>query len=57
MHVFCLSQDESLSSRRGNTTTIWDSGIGGLSSISNMATQLEGEEGSMSVVFSDVIAD
>lgn len=50
MYVFCLLQDENPSSRRGGTTTIWDSGIGGLSSTSNMATQLEGEEDSMSVV-------
>ncbi|XP_022046255.2 kinesin-like protein KIF20A [Acanthochromis polyacanthus] len=34
-----LKEDES--SRRGGTTTIWDSGIGGLSSASNIANQLE----------------
>ncbi|XP_067350658.1 kinesin-like protein KIF20A isoform X1 [Channa argus] len=36
-----LKGDENLTSRRGGTTTVWDSGIGGLSSTSNMATQLE----------------
>lgn len=41
-------QDD-LSSRQGGTTTIWDSGIGGLSSTSYIATQLEGEEDIMSV--------
>uniref|UniRef100_A0AAQ6ABU2 Kinesin-like protein n=1 Tax=Amphiprion ocellaris TaxID=80972 RepID=A0AAQ6ABU2_AMPOC len=34
-----LKEDET--SRRGGTTTIWDSGIGGLSSTSNIANQLE----------------
>ncbi|XP_008274463.1 kinesin-like protein KIF20A isoform X2 [Stegastes partitus] len=34
-----LREDET--SRRGGTTTIWDSGIGGLSSTSNLANQLE----------------
>ncbi|XP_059208259.1 kinesin-like protein KIF20A isoform X2 [Centropristis striata] len=34
-----LKEDET--SRRGGTTTIWDSGVGGLSSTSNIATQLE----------------
>uniref|UniRef100_A0A8C4DU92 Kinesin-like protein n=1 Tax=Dicentrarchus labrax TaxID=13489 RepID=A0A8C4DU92_DICLA len=41
-----LKEDENQMSRRGGTTTIWDSGIGGLSSTSNIATQLEGEEDS-----------
>ncbi|XP_036975756.1 kinesin-like protein KIF20A [Acanthopagrus latus] len=36
-----LKEDENQSSRRGGTTTIWDSGIGGLSCTSNIATQLE----------------
>ncbi|XP_065819175.1 kinesin-like protein KIF20A isoform X2 [Labrus bergylta] len=36
-----LKEDESQNSRRGGTTTIWDSGVGGLSSTSNFATQLE----------------
>ncbi|XP_045895747.1 kinesin-like protein KIF20A isoform X2 [Micropterus dolomieu] len=36
-----LKEDENLTSRRGGTTTIWDSGVGGLSSTSNIATQLE----------------
>ncbi|XP_051256996.1 kinesin-like protein KIF20A isoform X1 [Dicentrarchus labrax] len=36
-----LKEDENQMSRRGGTTTIWDSGIGGLSSTSNIATQLE----------------
>ncbi|KAM3868822.1 kinesin-like protein KIF20A [Diretmus argenteus] len=36
-----LKEDESLASRRGGTSTAWDSGIAGLSSISNIATQLE----------------
>lgn len=49
MYSTCLLQDENLNSRRGGTTTIWDSGIGGLSSTSNIATQLEGEEDSMNV--------
>ncbi|KAM6983793.1 kinesin-like protein KIF20A [Tautogolabrus adspersus] len=35
-----LKEDESQNSRRGGTTTIWDSGVGGLST-SNFATQLE----------------
>ncbi|XP_034539102.1 kinesin-like protein KIF20A isoform X2 [Notolabrus celidotus] len=35
-----LKEDESQTSRRGGTT-IWDSGVGGLSSTSNFATQLE----------------
>lgn len=45
MHHSCLSQDKNLSSRRGGTTSVWDSGIGGFSSAgtSNFATQLEGE--------------
>ncbi|XP_071317227.1 kinesin-like protein KIF20A [Trachinotus anak] len=36
-----LKEDENSTSRRGGTTTIWDSGIGGLSSTSNIASQLE----------------
>ncbi|XP_037324090.2 kinesin-like protein KIF20A isoform X1 [Pungitius pungitius] len=36
-----LKENENLSSRRGGDTTTWDSGIGGLSSTSNIATQLE----------------
>ncbi|CAK6953778.1 kinesin-like protein KIF20A isoform X1 [Scomber scombrus] len=36
-----LKEDENQTSRRGGTTTIWDSGIGGLSSTSNIAAQLE----------------
>ncbi|XP_042355037.1 kinesin-like protein KIF20A [Plectropomus leopardus] len=36
-----LKEDENQSSRRGGTTTIWDSGIGGLSSTSHSATHLE----------------
>ncbi|KAM8898713.1 kinesin-like protein KIF20A isoform 1-T2 [Spinachia spinachia] len=36
-----LKENENLSSRRGGNTTTWDSGIGGLSSTSNLATQLE----------------
>ncbi|KAM7374276.1 hypothetical protein PAMP_006944 [Pampus punctatissimus] len=36
-----LKEDENQTSRRGGTTTLWDSGIGGLSSTSNIATQLE----------------
>uniref|UniRef100_A0A8C2ZPD0 Kinesin-like protein n=1 Tax=Cyclopterus lumpus TaxID=8103 RepID=A0A8C2ZPD0_CYCLU len=39
-----LKENENLTSRRGGNTSIWDSGIGGLSSTSNIATQLEGEE-------------
>lgn len=42
--VVFLLQNENLSSRRGGNTTTWDSGIGGLSSTSNIVTQLEGEE-------------
>lgn len=38
-----MLQDENLTSRRGGTTSTWDSGIGGLSSTSNIASQLEGE--------------
>uniref|UniRef100_A0A672GZM6 Kinesin-like protein n=1 Tax=Salarias fasciatus TaxID=181472 RepID=A0A672GZM6_SALFA len=33
-----LKEDESMTSRRVGTTTIWDSGIGGLSATSNAAT-------------------
>ncbi|XP_078477969.1 LOW QUALITY PROTEIN: kinesin-like protein KIF20A, partial [Lampetra planeri] len=36
-----LKEDVNLRSRRAGTTTVWDSGIGGLSSTSNIATQLE----------------
>ncbi|XP_022618223.1 kinesin-like protein KIF20A isoform X1 [Seriola dumerili] len=36
-----LKEDDNLTSRRGGTTTIWDSGIGGLSSTSNITSQLE----------------
>ncbi|CAJ1064044.1 kinesin-like protein KIF20A [Xyrichtys novacula] len=36
-----LKEDENQTSRRGGTTTIWDSGVGGLSSTCNIATQLE----------------
>ncbi|XP_029956987.1 kinesin-like protein KIF20A isoform X2 [Salarias fasciatus] len=36
-----LKEDESMTSRRVGTTTIWDSGIGGLSATSNAATHLE----------------
>ncbi|CAL9685590.1 unnamed protein product [Knipowitschia caucasica] len=36
-----LLKDDSPMSRRVGTTTVWDSGIGGLSSLSNMVTQLE----------------
>lgn len=36
-----LKEDEGQTSRRGGTTTVWDSGIGGLSSTTNMVTRLE----------------
>lgn len=36
-----LKEDDNLPFRRGGNTTVWDSGIGGLSSTSNIATQLE----------------
>uniref|UniRef100_UPI0037E88CD4 kinesin-like protein KIF20A n=1 Tax=Semicossyphus pulcher TaxID=241346 RepID=UPI0037E88CD4 len=36
-----LKEDENQTSRRGGTTTIWDSGVGGLSSTCNFGTQLE----------------
>lgn len=36
-----LKEDENMSSRRPGTTSIWDSGVGGLSSTSNIATLLE----------------
>ncbi|XP_038133502.1 kinesin-like protein KIF20A [Cyprinodon tularosa] len=36
-----LKEDEFQTTRRDGNTTIWDSGIGGLSSISHTATQLE----------------
>ncbi|XP_072302339.1 kinesin-like protein KIF20A [Eucyclogobius newberryi] len=36
-----LKEDDSQMSRRVGTTTVWDSGIGGLSSTCNMPTQLE----------------
>ncbi|XP_068600988.1 kinesin-like protein KIF20A [Brachionichthys hirsutus] len=35
-----LKEEENLSCRRGGTTTVWDSGIGGLSSTSSALTQL-----------------
>lgn len=50
-----LLQDENQISRRGGTTTVWDSGIGGLTSTSNIATQLEGEGDSMSVTLDSSI--
>lgn len=49
MNCSSTLQDEGQTSRRGGTTTIWDSGIGGLSSTSNIAAQLEGKD-SLSVV-------
>ncbi|XP_040907805.1 kinesin-like protein KIF20A isoform X2 [Toxotes jaculatrix] len=36
-----LKEDENMTFRRGGTSTIWDSGIGGLSSTSNIASPLE----------------
>ncbi|KAM4726963.1 kinesin-like protein KIF20A [Anableps anableps] len=36
-----LKEDENQTSRRAGTTTVWDSGIGGLSSTTHTATQLE----------------
>ncbi|XP_075876669.1 kinesin-like protein KIF20A isoform X1 [Nelusetta ayraudi] len=39
-----LKEDESLNCRRGGNTSVWDSGIGGLSSTSHMVTQLEDSE-------------
>nr|XP_046267034.1 kinesin-like protein KIF20A [Scatophagus argus]XP_046267035.1 kinesin-like protein KIF20A [Scatophagus argus]XP_046267036.1 kinesin-like protein KIF20A [Scatophagus argus]XP_046267037.1 kinesin-like protein KIF20A [Scatophagus argus] len=36
-----LKEDENQSSCRGGTTTVWDSGIGGLSYTTHIATQLE----------------
>lgn len=36
-----LKEEDLQTSRRGGTTTVWDSGIGGLSSTSNMVTHLE----------------
>ncbi|KAK5918020.1 hypothetical protein CgunFtcFv8_002823 [Champsocephalus gunnari] len=36
-----LKEDDNLPFRRGGNVTVWDSGIGGLSSTSNIATQLE----------------
>ncbi|XP_007557438.1 kinesin-like protein KIF20A [Poecilia formosa] len=36
-----LKEDENQTSRRAGTTTAWDSGIGGLSSTTHTATQLE----------------
>lgn len=41
--LYVCSKDESLNSRRGGNTTVWDSGIGGLSSTSHLVTQLEGQ--------------
>lgn len=42
--VYRYWQDENLTSRRAGTTTVWDSGVGGLSSTTQITTQLEGEE-------------
>ncbi|XP_061607791.1 kinesin-like protein KIF20A isoform X1 [Phyllopteryx taeniolatus] len=36
-----LKEDENMSSRRAGNTTIWDSGIGGLSAASHIAVQLD----------------
>ncbi|KAM6907589.1 kinesin-like protein KIF20A [Xenentodon cancila] len=36
-----LKEDENLTPRRVGTTTIWDSGVGGLSSTTHITTQLE----------------
>ncbi|XP_029029485.1 kinesin-like protein KIF20A [Betta splendens] len=36
-----LKEDDNSTSRRGGTTTIWDSGVGGLSSTSNINSHLE----------------
>ncbi|XP_076024300.1 kinesin-like protein KIF20A isoform X2 [Genypterus blacodes] len=36
-----LKEDKGTTSRRGGTTSVWDSGIAGLSSTSNIPTQLE----------------
>uniref|UniRef100_A0A3P9LVV5 Kinesin-like protein n=1 Tax=Oryzias latipes TaxID=8090 RepID=A0A3P9LVV5_ORYLA len=36
-----LKEDENLTSRRAGTTTVWDSGVGGLSSTTQITTQLE----------------
>ncbi|XP_028276921.1 kinesin-like protein KIF20A isoform X2 [Parambassis ranga] len=36
-----LKEDENLTSRRAGATSVWDSGVGGLSSLSDIATQLE----------------
>ncbi|XP_030010929.1 kinesin-like protein KIF20A isoform X1 [Sphaeramia orbicularis] len=36
-----LKEDEHQTSRRGGTTSVWDSGIAGLSSTTHIATQLE----------------
>lgn len=47
--ICCLLQGENLSCRRGGNTSTWDSGVGGLSSISNIASQVEGESPSLSV--------
>ncbi|XP_061155696.1 kinesin-like protein KIF20A isoform X3 [Syngnathus typhle] len=38
---FCAIQDENPNSYRGGNTTTWDSGVGGLSSTSHIATQME----------------
>lgn len=37
-------QDDNLTSRRVGATSVWDSGVGGLSSLSEIATQLEGKK-------------
>ncbi|KAM4546341.1 kinesin-like protein KIF20A [Fundulus diaphanus] len=39
-----LKEDENQTSRRAGTTTVWDSGIGGLSSTTHIASQLEDTE-------------
>ena len=46
----CVFQDESLISRRVGTTTNGDSGLGGVSSTSHMASLLDGEEEVWSIV-------
>uniref|UniRef100_A0A7N6B1R1 Kinesin-like protein n=1 Tax=Anabas testudineus TaxID=64144 RepID=A0A7N6B1R1_ANATE len=49
-----LKEDENTTSRRGGTTTIWDSGVGGLSSTSNFTSQLEGVQFSIWVSFYEI---
>lgn len=46
-----LFQDMNQTSRRGGTTTIWDSGVGGLSSSCTFATQLEGEKAEYRMIY------